>query len=124
MFGRSPELIAAKVKIEFLTKENENLRQQVFQLQDALVASRAPEAYAQRLADRYESKEPEKNLLHNDIDLMKRMLMEFEGKPAFENAEEFIKYVKKLDPGLESNLEMQLTEAPEPPISLHDNEES
>lgn len=125
MFGRSsPELIAARVKIEFLQKENADLREQVRKLQEALVATASPQAYRDQQAEKDDGKPVVASPMEQELDLMKKYMMELEGKPAFSSADEFIRYVKHIDPSLEDSLEEAVTQAPPTLESLHDNEES
>lgn len=127
MFGRSggAELIAAKVKLEFLEKENFDLKLQVQRLQEALIAKTSPIAYSNLLAEKAEKAESSapnlKSPFQEDIDLLGKYLNQLADQPTFSSPDEFIKYVKGKEE-LESNLEEIVTSAP---ISegLH-NEES
>lgn len=122
-FSSNAELIAARVKIEFLEKENKELRAQVQNLQDALIAKASPMAYASMMSER--AKEEEKpSSFQTDAELLKHYLSELEGRPAFSSADAFINYVKGVDPTLQTNLEDVITAAPESIGSLHSNEES
>ena len=125
MFGRSAgaELIAAKVKLEFLEKENSELKLQVQRLQEALIAKTSPIAYSNMLAEQNDNKAApmDKNPLHEDTELLKKYLDQLADRPIFENSAEFIKYVQGKE-NLESSLEEVITA---PPVSENlYNEES
>ena len=125
MFGRSPELIAARVKLEFLEKENASLREQVLKLQEALVAKTSPQAYLDQRADRLDKEDQQpNNNLNEEINVIRQLLNDLEGRPAFSSPDEFIQYVKHIDPSLESSLEEAVTEAPPMLEPIHDNEEA
>lgn len=127
MFGKGgAELIAAKVKLEFLEKENSDLKLQVQRLQDALIAKTSPVAYSNMISDRETPATNNiiannQNDLQEDANLLKKYLDELASRPIFENPAEFINYVKGKE-NLESSLEEVIT-APPVTESLY-NEES
>ena len=123
MFRKSggAELIAAKVKLEFLEKENADLKLQVQRLQDALIAKTSPVAYSNMLSDREPEQPVTKSPFFEDTKLIRKLLDQVADRPIFENSTEFINYVKGKEE-LQSSLEEVVTA---PPVSgnLH-NEES
>lgn len=122
--------LAAQVKIEFLEKENERLHEQVRHLQDALVAATAPAAYQNTLAMRAAKEPADKTTEEERRDLMalRRYSEEMDRaitQGVFRSADEFIEFMRGgINPNLENQLEEAATAAPEPPGSLHGNNES
>lgn len=116
------ELIAARVKIEFLEKENSELKAQVRNLQDALIASRSPEAYSHMLAQRANEEvkdDPGFEAMRQEMDTFKSHLSQIE-RPAFETPEDFIKYMR-MDPEVEKGLEEKITGPPSPRKAVHED---
>lgn len=112
MFNRSggAELIAARVKLEFLEKENADLKLQVQRLQEALIAKTSPAAYSNMLSERVDTPVT-KSPLHEDAQLLREYLDKLADRPIFENSTEFIAYVKGREE-LESSLEEVVTSPP------------
>lgn len=114
MFGKSggAELIAAKVKLEFLEKENADLKLQVQRLQEALIAKTSPMAYSNLLAEKSDASTPiVKNSLQKDVELLGQYLNQIADQPIFSDPNQFIKYVRGKEE-LESNLEEVVTAPP------------
>lgn len=107
------ELIAAKVKLEFLEKENSDLKLQVQRLQEALIAKTSPMAYSNMMAEKSDPTPNTKSPIQEDIDLLGKYLNQLADKPIFSDPGEFIKYVQGKEE-LESNLEHVVTG---PPVS-------
>lgn len=128
--GKSAAELAALVKAEFLEKENTRLHEQVRSLQDALVAATAPAAYQNTLAMRAAREVPEKTNEEerHDLTALRRYSDEMDRaitQGIFRTADEFIEFMRGgINPTLENNLEEAATAAPEPPQSLHGNNES
>ena len=114
------ELIAAKVKLEFLERENSDLKLQVQRLQEALIAKTSPVAYSNMLAEKSDPTPVVKNPMQEDIDLLGKYLNQLADKPIFSDPGEFISYVKGKEE-LESNLEQVVT-APPVPEALYNEE--
>lgn len=131
MFGggkpSAAEHMAALVKLEFLERDNAQLREQVTKLQDALIAATAPAAYERILAERA-SQEPQSvtDDLVRETQAMRQYIHQLEDpRGIFHNADEFISFFKGgMNPDLHRGLEEVATVAPEEPISLHGNSES
>lgn len=130
MFGKkSPAYYEAKV--ELLEKENTELKQQVRDLQRALVSATAPEAYYQMLAEEAEKREKETPVSDEEKaekEFTRNYISEMEA-PLFRGGmSEFRAYLerggRKLVSQLDSDLETAFTSAPSVPESLHNNSES
>lgn len=120
--------MAALVKIEFLERDNKQLRDQVTKLQDALVATTAPAAYERLVADRA-AKEPVDSMndeMVKDAQAMRQYISALEDpRGIFHSADEFISFFRGgMNPDLQRGLEDTATAAPDQPDSLHGNTES
>ncbi len=121
----SVEFITLKVKLEFLEKENSELKLQVQRLQEALIAKTSPVAYSNLIAKEAEEKDEKPspiNELQESASLLKQYLDTLADRPAFANPDEFVNYVRGKE-HLTSNLEEVVTAPPLAPVNLH-NEES
>lgn len=122
----SVEAITLKVKVEFLEKENAELKLQVQRLQEALIAKTSPVAYSNLIAKETEDKEkeeaPKLNTLQENVILLKKYLDDLADRPTFANPDEFVNYVKGKE-YLTANLEEVITAPPLGAANLH-NEES
>lgn len=121
--------MALLVKVEFLERDNAQLREQVAKLQDALVAATAPAAFERIIADRANKAEPVENAteeLVKDAQALRRYITELEDpRGIFHNADEFISFFKGgMTPDLQRGLEDVATIGPAEPDSLHGNKES
>lgn len=120
--------MAALVKIEFLERDNKQLREQVTKLQDALVAATAPAAFDRLVAERA-AKEPNENLnqeMMKDAQALRQYITALEDpRGIFHSADEFISFFRGgMNPDLHRGLEEVATVAPDEPGSLHGNGES
>lgn len=128
MWGRaSKSAPVLEAKLELLQEENERLRQQVKELQEALVASTAPAAYQQRIATRWaeeEKNDPEVVDRKEETKFMEQYVGEMEGA-TFKNPDEFVSYLSRGgNRTLQDKLETAVTMAPPTAVSLHGNSES
>lgn len=121
--------MALLVKVEFLERDNAQLREQVAKLQDALVAATAPAAFERLIAERANKAEPIENVseeLVKDAQAMRQYISAIEDpRGIFHSADEFISFFKGgMNPDLQRGLEDVATVGPDEPGSLHGNKES
>jgi len=124
MFGKSADYYQAQA--DLLKEENERLRAQVRDLQEALVAATSPAKYQQMLAERWEEKQkdaPDFEERVKEREFHQKYIEQMEN-PTFSGVEEFRAYINRDQKELIADLEMTSTRAPKPPDSLHGNSES
>ena len=117
-----------EARVEYLEEENTRLREQVQQLQEALIATAAPAVYQHMVAKRavVEPDDPKTEELLREAQAVRRYVSELENTNGiFRNADEFMEFFRGgMNPDLHRNMEDVATVAPEAHESIHDNPES